>query len=154
MPDFDDDLELEAAIQAEARCGSLDFDANTRVRNKIKAVTHTNLRVLGRERSDEDDEEDANRSLRANAPTPLATSDTQATELPPERKICKDCGTASYSVTFLKAFGLVVCNPCMLERYPLITKSTAKEEFLCTDTVVQCSCTCGHDVAQHCPPPI
>jgi DNA-repair protein complementing XP-A cells len=137
MSDFDDDLDTEAAIQAETRCGSANFDANTRVRNKIKIVSQTTRTVMGgrMDHDDDDDDDDGCVSKFMQASTDSKKeNDSAFSDAPPERKLCRDCGTASYSVTFLKAFGLVVCNACMMESYPLITKSTAKDDFLCTDT--------------------
>lgn len=46
---------------------------------------------------------------------------------------CIECGRKSFNIKFLETFGLLVCNACKIERYPMMTKTKAKEQYLCTD---------------------
>lgn len=46
---------------------------------------------------------------------------------------CKLCGASSYNLELLKFFNTIVCNPCKKEHVEMVTKGTAKADFLCTD---------------------
>ena len=50
---------------------------------------------------------------------------------------CSDCHTLAYNVPYYKAFNLLVCNGCQSlhpDKYKLVTKSTAKAQYLMADS--------------------
>ncbi|KAL1929857.1 hypothetical protein VTP01DRAFT_1011 [Rhizomucor pusillus] len=55
---------------------------------------------------------------------------------PTENPKCRDCGSMDIDPTFFQVFNLSVCRACrdkFPERYSLITKTEAKEDYLLTD---------------------
>ncbi|KAJ2661178.1 DNA repair protein rad14 [Coemansia sp. RSA 1200] len=50
---------------------------------------------------------------------------------------CCECGSLDLEVTYLKIFGVKVCKPCIEsvpEKYSLLTKTEAKDDYLLTDS--------------------
>jgi DNA repair protein len=57
-----------------------------------------------------------------------------------KNKSCQECGILSFNVAFFKAFKQPVCNRCMRDqpqRYDLIAKTTAKEQFMVSKTQLE-----------------
>ncbi|KAL6248186.1 DNA repair protein rad14 [Rhinocladiella similis] len=53
-----------------------------------------------------------------------------------DTKSCRDCGTQEVDWKWLEVFGIAVCNACkdkLPEKYSLLTKTEAKEDYLLTD---------------------
>ncbi|KAJ1935032.1 DNA repair protein rad14 [Kickxella alabastrina] len=55
---------------------------------------------------------------------------------PDECQMCVECGSLDLDVTYLKVFKVMVCKPCVdkiSDRYSLLTKTEAKDDYLLTD---------------------
>lgn len=53
-----------------------------------------------------------------------------------ENKVCRECGSLEIDWTWAECFRCAVCNGCkekFLEKYSLLTKTEAKEDYLLTD---------------------
>jgi len=51
-----------------------------------------------------------------------------------QRHTCRECGASAFCLKFFEAFNIAVCNACKVQKYSLMTKTTAKEDYLLTDS--------------------
>jgi DNA repair protein len=112
----------EAEMYAEK-----DNDA-TRMKKHIAKIKQVHAQLGEKSRGPYGDEEDDEEEE-----VPVAGADEGKEEQPPEHRTCTECGSDAYNAAFLEAFGHTVCNSCKDEQFPMVTKSTAKEKYLCTD---------------------
>jgi DNA-repair protein complementing XP-A cells len=74
------------------------------------------------------------RSLRSRQAGPFEPGITAMTDQ--KTKACRECGTLEVDWKWLDVFSLAVCNTCkdkFPEKYSLLTKTEAKEDYLLTD---------------------
>lgn len=116
--DVEDELEAETAMQAEQE--PEEPDANELLRHKINEVKRLQSKVT-KESAYGDWKEEEEEAEEVEEESKL------------EQRFCVECGMDSYSLTFFKTFDKAVCNACKKKLYPMVTKSTAKERFFCTD---------------------
>ena len=70
-------------------------------------------------------------------PSPQPQSSPSAAATPSTLLACSECNVLAYNVPYYKAFKVLVCNGCQSQQpavYQLVTKSTAKAQYLVVDS--------------------